>query len=58
LNYIELKNCLTEAAEFTNAEDYWPTYKDKLKIDIYKIDKIRGQDFEKTFPEIASLLDA
>lgn len=58
LDYIQLKDFLIEAKEFTNNEDYWPIYKDKLKIDIYKIDKIRGQDFEKTFPEIASLLDA
>lgn len=57
LDYKQLKDFLTEARTFTDSENYWDLYKEKLFLAIYKIDKTRGQDFEKTFPELANMLN-
>jgi organic radical activating enzyme len=38
-------------------ESYWEKLKDEFKKEINRIDLIRNEDFRKTFPELAPILD-
>ena len=37
--------------------DTWDKNKDKFKSEIARVDKLRGENFTQTFPELAPLLD-
>ena len=39
------------------SENTWDQYKETFKLEVNRIDRLRGEDFEKTFPELAGLLD-
>lgn len=45
------------AINWTNAADSWDTFKDYFKKEVNEIDTVRGEDFTKVFPELASLLE-
>lgn len=38
------------------ANDTWEDKKEEFRNEIHRLDKIRGEDFSKTFPELAGLL--
>jgi organic radical activating enzyme len=42
---------------WSTTENYWEEKKELFKNEITRIDLIRGEDFRKTFPELAPLLD-
>lgn len=42
---------------YANAEDTWQQYKEEFQTEISTIDKIRSEDFCKTFPELAEMMD-
>jgi organic radical activating enzyme len=48
-----LQNALT----WTTAYDMWDEQKVEFKNEINRIDNLRNEDFRKTFPELAGLLD-
>ena len=49
----QLQNALT----WTTAYDMWDEQKVEFKNEINRIDNLRNEDFRKTFPELAGLLD-
>jgi organic radical activating enzyme len=42
---------------WSTSENYWEEKKELFKNEITRIDLIRGEDFRKTFPELAPLMD-
>lgn len=42
---------------WSTSASYWEEKKDQFKNEITRIDLIRGEDFRKTFPELAPLMD-
>ena len=42
---------------WTEAADSWDNVKDKFKVEVTEIDRVRGENFVETFPELASLFD-
>lgn len=42
---------------WSTTENYWEEKKELFKNEITRIDLIRGEDFRKTFPELAPLMD-
>lgn len=54
---MQAKLAITRLLNWINSEHNWDQYKDTFKLEVNRIDRIRGEDFEKTFPELAGLLD-
>ena len=48
---------LKEAMVWALLYDTWDQHKYAFRNEIKRVDKIRGEDFRKTFPELAGLLD-
>lgn len=48
---------LTNCNQWVQSRDTWEEQKDNFKEEINRVDNIRGEDFRKTFPELAPLLD-
>jgi hypothetical protein len=48
---------LTNTRLWSTYESYWERLKDEFKQEINRVDLIRGEDFRKTFPELAPLMD-
>jgi hypothetical protein len=48
---------LQNALIWTTAYDMWDEQKVEFKNEINRIDNLRNEDFRKTFPELAGLLD-
>jgi hypothetical protein len=42
---------------WATTENYWEEKKELFKNETNRIDLIRGEDFRKTFPELAPLMD-
>jgi hypothetical protein len=58
LNFTEDKvNQLSDTHVWADTASYWEEKKDEFKNEITRIDLIRGEDFRKTFPELAPLMD-
>ena len=53
-NIEQLSNAYRWAGTY---ESYWDRLKDEFKREITRLDLIRGEDFRKTFPELAPLMD-
>jgi predicted subunit of tRNA(5-methylaminomethyl-2-thiouridylate) methyltransferase len=53
---VENISQLTNAMQWVNSEDSWDMQKFQFRSEIARIDKLRGEDFEKTFPELKTLL--
>jgi organic radical activating enzyme len=45
------------ACGWATSKDLWEAEKDNFKAEILRVDAIRGEDFCKTFPELAPLMD-
>lgn len=43
--------------KWAESEDHWPFYKDLFQQEVIALDKARGEDFKKIFPELAPILD-
>lgn len=56
LQFNTLKNYLIEAMSFANREDAWEKNKELFRATTLERDKVRNQDFVKTFPELASMI--
>lgn len=50
-------NSIQSNITWTQAENTWDTYKVHFQNEIAALDKVRGEDFCKVFPELASLMD-
>jgi hypothetical protein len=50
---VPLKNAYT----WTTSYNTWDIHKEEFKREINRIDSLRNEDFRKTFPELAGLLD-
>jgi hypothetical protein len=50
-------NHLTAILPWVYSEHTWDTEKDNFQNETARLDKIRGESFVKTFPELASLMD-
>jgi MoaA/NifB/PqqE/SkfB family radical SAM enzyme len=50
---ITLNNCITWA----EADNTWEQYKTQFQNDIRDLDKVRGEEFVKVFPELASMMN-
>lgn len=48
---------LPSIVQHVNSEDKWKTEKHMFKKTIRDMDKIRNEDFRKTFPELAGMMD-
>jgi len=48
---------LKSALPWAMLHDTWDKNKDKFKSEIARVDKLRGEDFTQTFPELAPLFD-
>jgi len=48
---------LRHAYTWSKTYDTWDTHKDEFKSEINRLDALRNEDFRKTFPELAGLLD-
>ena len=48
-----MKNLLS----WTESVDSWEQHKENFKKEIEILDKFRGEDFVKTFPELAMMLE-
>ena len=42
---------------WANAQHTWADNKAKFQEEIAVLDKVRGEDFTKVFPELASMMD-
>jgi hypothetical protein len=51
------KNTIQNAANWTESSNQWELYKDAFRAYVLELDKVRGEDFVKVFPELASLMD-
>ena len=51
------KNVIQSTAKWTESSNQWETYKDVFRSHVLELDKVRGEDFVKVFPELASLMD-
>jgi len=49
---------LQDAIPWVFSEDSWEQNKNEFRTEIKRLDKIRGENFAKTFPELAPLLDS
>lgn len=47
---------LTDTTPWVFSEHTWDKYKDEFKAEVKRLDSIRGEDFKKTFPELAELM--
>jgi MoaA/NifB/PqqE/SkfB family radical SAM enzyme len=45
-----------QAIDWLFSKNTWEEQKDKFKSEIQRVDDLRGEDFSKTFPELAGLL--
>ena len=48
---------VADARHWMKSDDTWEQEKEKFKAELRRIDAIRGESFEKVFPELAPLLD-
>ena len=48
---------LTDIINFTESADRWPEQREHFNNHIQYFDKIRGEDFKTTFPELASMIN-
>jgi len=48
---------LRDAVNFANEQDTWEQQKEHFQHHIQRRDEIRGEDFLKTFPELAEMMD-
>lgn len=48
---------VTNSIAWLAADSTWDQYKEQFKAETLRIDQIRGEDFNRTFPELAGLLD-
>lgn len=53
---VDSINQVTNAMQWVSAEDTWDDNKLQFRHEIARIDNLRGEDFEKTFPELKTLL--
>jgi hypothetical protein len=51
------ENIIQNTANWTESADRWEIYKDVFRSYVLELDKVRGEDFVKVFPELASLMD-
>ena len=49
-------NQIKQAITCLTAQNTWEEQKDKFRSEIQRLDNLRGEDFAKTFPELAGLL--
>jgi hypothetical protein len=49
---------LQDALVWAMLYDTWDKHKYAFRSEINRVDKIRGEDFRKTFPELSLLLDS
>ena len=47
---------LSDTTAWVFSEHTWDQYKDEFKAEVKRLDNIRGEDFKKTFPELAELM--
>ena len=47
---------LTDTIPWIYSKDTWDKNKDMFRKEVKRLDSIRGEDFSKTFPELAPLL--
>jgi organic radical activating enzyme len=50
-------NLLKSNVNWVNSSNTWEQYKDQFQQEVRDIDSVRGEDFVKVFPELASLMD-
>jgi len=48
---------LTNTTPWVISQDTWDTHKNQFRAEVRRIDKIRGESFVNTFPELKELLD-
>jgi hypothetical protein len=51
------KTVIQNTANWTESSNQWELYKDAFRAYVLELDKVRGEDFVKVFPELASLMD-
>ena len=51
------RRSVTSLLSWIYSENTWDQYNETFKLEVNRIDRLRGEDFEKTFPELAGLLD-
>ena len=57
-NFTEHKlNILKSNVNWVNSSNTWEQYKDQFQQEVRDIDAVRGEDFVKVFPELASLME-
>ena len=47
---------LEQSMDWIYSQSTWEQQKDMFRSEVQRLDKIRGEDFVKTFPELAGLL--
>jgi MoaA/NifB/PqqE/SkfB family radical SAM enzyme len=48
---------IQNTVNWTESSNQWELYKDAFRAYVLELDKVRGEDFIKVFPELASLMD-
>ena len=48
---------ISDAIPWAMSKDSWDQQKMNFRNEVKRLDKIRGENFKKTFPELSSLLD-
>ena len=48
---------ITDAIPWAMSKDSWDQQKMNFRSEVKRLDKIRGENFKKTFPELSTLLD-
>lgn len=56
LRFYSIDN-IKDGVRFANAEHTWEAQKNKFQMEIAHKDNLRGEDFCKTFPELATMMD-
>ena len=48
---------LSNAVTWLNQDSTWHFHRDKFRLETNRLDRIRGESFVKTFPELAGLME-
>ena len=48
---------ISDAIPWLMSRDTWDKQKVEFRKEVKRLDKIRGEDFQKTFPELATLIE-
>jgi hypothetical protein len=50
-------NTIASCINWAESENTWDTHKERFQNEIRDLDRVRGEDFAKVFPELETMMD-